>query len=160
VRALRCDVWKAATAVSGLDRSWAEELNRVAPLPTHLCRDLVVITTHPYEAICAAGGLISHLAAQGADVEVLAVTDRDHPRSDTVEVTPFEVTPLQHPARRRQILAAYRRLGVPEVRRHRLHLQSGTVGQAAPDLIAAFSELVGHDCYPGLWCLAPWHRDG
>ena len=27
-------------------------------------------------------------------------------------------------------------------------------------MIAAFSELVGHDCYPGLWCLAPWRRDG
>ena len=62
-----CDVWKAAaTAVSSLDRSWAEELCRVAPLPTHLCRDLVVITTHPYEAMSAAGGLISHLAAQAA----------------------------------------------------------------------------------------------
>src|SRR5437764_152545 len=59
-----------------------------------------------------------------------------------------------------QILAAYRRLGVPEVRRHRLRLSSGTVADAAPDLIAAFSELVGHDCYPGLWCLAPWRRDG
>ena len=77
VHAVSCDVWKAATAVSSLDRSWAEELCRVAPLPTHLCGDLVVITTHPYEAMCAAGGLISHLAAQGADVEVLAVTDGD-----------------------------------------------------------------------------------
>ena len=77
MRAGSCDVWKAATAVSSLDRSWAEELCRVAPLPTHLCRDLVVITTHPYEAMSAAGGLISHLAAQAADVEVLAVTDGD-----------------------------------------------------------------------------------
>ena len=58
------------------------------------------------------------------------------------------------------ILAAYRRLGVPEVRRHRLRLESGTVSSAEPDLIAALSELVGHDCYPGLWCLAPWRRDG
>jgi hypothetical protein len=31
---------------------------------------------------------------------------------------------------------------------------------AQPDLVAALSELVGHDCYPGLWCLAPWRRDG
>ena len=51
-----CDVWKAATAVSGLDRSWAEELSRVAPLPTHLCRDLVVITAHPYEAVYGRAG--------------------------------------------------------------------------------------------------------
>ena len=65
-----------------------------------------------------------------------------------------------HRRRRGQILAAYRRLGVPEVRRHRLHLESGKVSDAQPDLVAAFSELVGHDCYPGLWCLAPWQRDG
>jgi LmbE family N-acetylglucosaminyl deacetylase len=117
-------------------------------LPTHLCRDLVVITTHPYEAMSAAGGLISHLAAQAADVEVLAVSDGDG------------AGPLQHAFRRRHILTAYRRLGVPEVRRHRLHLESGKVSDAQSDLIAAFSELVGHDCYPGLWCLAPWRRDG
>ena len=151
-----CDVWKAATAVSSLDRSWAEELCRVAPLPTHLCRDLVVITTHPYEAMCAAGGLISHLAAQGADVEVLAVTDGDGAASGAIDGAP-----LRHPSRRRgHILAAYRRLGVPEVRRHRLQLESGKVSDAQPDLVAALSELVGHDCYPGLWCLAPWRRDG
>jgi LmbE family N-acetylglucosaminyl deacetylase len=155
MQAVGCDVWEAATA-SSPDRSWAEELSRVAPLPTHLCRDLVVITTHPYEAMCAAGGLISHLAAQGADVEVLAVTDGDCAVSGAIDAT----LP-QHPSlRRAQVLAAYRRLGVPEVRRHRLQLESGTLSSAEPDLIAALSELVGHDCYPGLWCLAPWRRDG
>jgi LmbE family N-acetylglucosaminyl deacetylase len=156
VQALRRDLWNAATAVSSLDRSWDEELSRVAPLPTHLCRDLVVITTHPYEAMCAAGGLISHLAAQGADVEVLAVTDGDCAASGAIDAT----VP-QHPSlRRAQVLAAYRRLGVPEVRRHWLQLESGKVSDAEPDLIAALSELVGHDCYPGLWCLAPWRCDG
>jgi hypothetical protein len=96
VQASCCDVWKAATAVSSLDRSWAEELSRVAPLPTHLCRDLVVITAHPYEAVYGAGGLISYLAMQGADVEVLAATDGDG------------VAPLQHSSRRLHVLAAYR----------------------------------------------------
>ena len=150
------DVRKAATAVGRLDRSWAEELSRVAPLPTHLCRDLVVITPHPYEAMCAAGGLISSLAAQGADVEVLAVSDDDCAASGAIGAPP----PQQPSRRRGRILAAYQRLGVPEVRRHRLQLESGTVDAAQPDLIAALSELVGHDCYPGLWCLAPWERDG
>jgi LmbE family N-acetylglucosaminyl deacetylase len=148
VQASCSDGWKAATAVSSLDRSWAEELSRVAPLPTHLCRDLVVITAHPYEAVYGAGGLISYLALQGADVEVLAVTDGD------------EAAPLQRPSHGRYVRATYQRLGVPEVRRHRLHLESGRVCDAESDLIAAFSELVGHDCYPGLWCLAPWGRDG
>jgi LmbE family N-acetylglucosaminyl deacetylase len=156
LQASPCDVWKAATAVSSLDGSWAEELSLVAPLPTHLCRDLVVITTHPYEAMCAAGGLISHLASQGADVEVLVISDGDGAASGAIDTAA-----LQHPSlRRNQILAAYRRLGVPEVRRHRLHLESGKVTDSQPDLVAAFSELVGHDCYPGLWCLAPWRRDG
>ena len=152
----RCDVRRAASAVSGLDRSWAEELSLVAPLPTHLCRDLVVITTHPYEAMCAAGGLISHLAAKGADVEVLVVSD-----GDGAAVGAIDAAAPRHPSwRRGQILAAYGRLGVPEVRRHRLHLESGKVSDSRSDLVAAFSELVGHDCYPGLWCLAPWQRDG
>ena len=149
-------VWKAATAVSRLDRLWADELSRVAPLPTHLCRDLVVITPHPYEAICAAGGLIWSLAAQGADVEVLAISD-----GDCAEPGAIGATAARQPSRRRShISAAYRRLGVPEVRRRRLQLESGTVSGAQPDVIAALSELVGHDCYPGLWCLAPWRRDG
>ena len=125
-------------------------------MPIHLCRDLVVITTHPYEAMCAAGGLISYLAGQGADVEVLAVSDGDCAVSGAIEAAP----PRQPSRRRGHILAAYRRLGVPEVRRHRLQLESGKVSDAQPDLIAALSELVGHDCYPGLWCLAPWRRDG
>jgi LmbE family N-acetylglucosaminyl deacetylase len=106
--------------------------------------------------MCAAGGLISHLAMQGADVEVLAVTDGDGAASGAIDAGR-----LQQPSRRcGQILAAYRRLGVPEVRRHRLQLESGKVSDAEPDLIAALSELVGHDCHPGLWCLAPWRRDG
>jgi LmbE family N-acetylglucosaminyl deacetylase len=63
--------------------------------------------------MCAAGGLISHLARQGADVEVLAVTDGDG------AVSAIDAAPSP---RRGQILAAYGRLGVPEVRRHRLHL--------------------------------------
>jgi LmbE family N-acetylglucosaminyl deacetylase len=135
---------------------WADELSRVAPLPTHLCRDLVVITPHPYEAICAAGGLIWSLAAQGADVEVLAISD-----GDCAEPGAIGATAARQPSRRRShISAAYRRLGVPEVRRRRLQLESGTVSGAQPDVIAALSELVGHDCYPGLWCLAPWDRDG
>jgi LmbE family N-acetylglucosaminyl deacetylase len=125
-----CDVWKAATAVSSLDRSWAEELCRVAPLPAHLCRDLVVITTHPYEAMCAAGGLISHLAAQGADVEVLAVTDGAGAAAGGIDGSP-----VRHRSRRRgDILAAYRRLGVPDVRRHRLQLESGKVSDAPVDV--------------------------
>src|SRR5689334_6563270 len=111
-----CDVGKGTTearAVRGLDRSWTGELGRVAPLPTHLCRDLVVITTHPYEAMSAAGGVISCLAAKGTDVEVLAVSDGECAVSRAV-------SPGRQPSRRqRNILAAYRRLGVPEVRRHR-----------------------------------------
>ena len=155
MQAVGCDVWEAATA-SSPDRSCAEELIRVAPLPTHLCSDLVVITTHPYEAMCAAGGLISYMAAQGADVEVLAVSDDDCAGSGAIDAVPLR----QQSRRRGDILAAYRRLGVPDVRRHRLGLESGTLSSAEPDLIAALSELVGHDCYPGLWCLAPWRRDG
>jgi hypothetical protein len=45
--------------------------------------------------------------------------------------------------------------------RHRwLQLECGTVSGAQPDLIAALSELVGPRLLFGLWCLAPWDRDG
>jgi len=156
VHTFRCDIGKAATVAADLDGPWAGQLSQAAVLPTHLCRDVVVITTHLYEAIGAAGGLIANLAAQGADVEVLSVADGDGAVRGAWDATPArELTRL-----RGGVLAAYRRLGVPEVRRHRLGLESGKIGDAQTDLIAAISELVGHDCYPGLWCLAPWRHDG
>ena len=152
MQAVDCDVWEASTA-SSPDRSWAEELRRVAPLPTHLCRDLVVITTHPYEAMCAAGGFISYMAAQGADVEVLAVSDDDCAGSGAIDAVPLR----QQSRRRGDILAAYRRLGVPDVRRHRLGLESGTLSSAEPDLIAALSELVDRG---NVVLLAGWASGG
>jgi LmbE family N-acetylglucosaminyl deacetylase len=141
---------------SGLDCAWADALRRAAPLPTHLCRDVVVITTHLDEEVCAAGGLIAHLARRGADVEVLAVTDGD----GTHRGAPDATAARELSKRRARIPATFNRLGVPEPRLRRLRLDSGKVADAEPDLIAAFSELVGHDCYPGLWCLAPWQHDG
>jgi LmbE family N-acetylglucosaminyl deacetylase len=156
----RCDTWRAATPVSdldgGLDGGWAESLRQAAPLPTHLCRDVVVITTHLDEEVSAAGGLIAHLADHSADVEVLAVTDGD----GTGRGAPGATQARELSRRRGRIRATFNRLGVAEPRLRRLRLESGKVADAEPDLIAAFSELVGYDCYPGLWCLAPWQHDG
>ena len=57
--------------------------------------------------------------------------------------------------------AAYRALGLVEVRRHRLGLPDGDVGAYEADVVGAISEIVGFAEDPhGLCVLAPWSGDG
>jgi LmbE family N-acetylglucosaminyl deacetylase len=59
-------------------------------------------------------------------------------------------------------LAAYRALGITEVRRHRLGLPDGGVARAEADVVGAISEIVGFAAEEpaGLCVLAPWSGDG
>jgi LmbE family N-acetylglucosaminyl deacetylase len=57
--------------------------------------------------------------------------------------------------------AAYRALGVAEVRRHRLGLPDGGLARCEADVVGALSEIVGFVEDPhGLCVLAPWSGDG
>ena len=59
------------------------------------------------------------------------------------------------------LAAAYRTLGVAEVRRHRLGLPDGGLSRHEADVVGALSEIVGFVEDPhGLCVLAPWLGDG
>jgi LmbE family N-acetylglucosaminyl deacetylase len=59
------------------------------------------------------------------------------------------------------LAAAYRALGVAEVRRHRLGLPDGGLARCEADVVGALSEIVGFVDDPhGLCVLAPWSGDG
>ncbi|HSK57521.1 MAG TPA: PIG-L family deacetylase [Actinomycetospora sp.] len=59
------------------------------------------------------------------------------------------------------LAAAYRTLGVAEVRRHRLGLPDGGLSRHEADVVGALSEIVGFVEDPhGLCVLAPWSGDG
>jgi len=59
------------------------------------------------------------------------------------------------------LAAAYRTLGVVEVRRHRLGLPDGGLSRHEADVVGALSEIVGFVEDPhGLCVLAPWSGDG
>ena len=107
-------------------------------LRTPGCRHLVVVAVHPYEELCAAGGLMRELVDRDVPVSVLAVTDTGS----------------------EYLTAAYRTLGLTGVRRYRLGLPSAGAAAAEHDVTAALSELVGFTDPSGLWCLAPWELDG
>jgi LmbE family N-acetylglucosaminyl deacetylase len=102
------------------------------------CRRLVVVVAHPYEELCAAGGLLHDLVLRGVSASVLVVTDSGASYLD----------------------ASYHALGLSGIRRYRLGLAGGCVEAAEHDVTAAVSELVGFGDPRGLWCLAPWELDG
>ena len=130
---VECDPWAAAA-----ERVAADGGSTGGPLRMPGCRRLVVVVAHPHEELCAAGGLLHELVARGVPVSTLVVTDCG----------------AEH------LAAAYRTLGLTRVRRHRLGLPGGRVEASEHDVLAAVSELVGFGDPDGLWCLAPWERDG
>lgn len=81
-------------------------------------------------------------------------------RRDTsgVATEPFEAADVDESAAG----AAYRALGLAEVRRHRLGLADGGVARAEADVVGAISEIVGFAAEEpaGLCVLAPWSGDG
>jgi LmbE family N-acetylglucosaminyl deacetylase len=154
---LRCDVWRAATAPDRSDPAWARALGGVPPLTLARCRRLVVVATHLDEAAAAAGGLVAALADRGVTVDILTVTDGDGTLDGSVE------SPRHRDLAERVGCqpAAYRRLGVLLPTVHRLELPSGKVPDCEADVVAALSEIVGHDPNPSsVVCVAPWQRDG
>ena len=54
-----------------------------------------------------------------------------------------------------EVRAGIDRLGLPDLRLHRLGLRTPYPMTAEDDLVAAMSELIGFDPEPGVYCLAP-----
>jgi LmbE family N-acetylglucosaminyl deacetylase len=111
----------------------------------------VIVAPHPDDEVLAAGGLMQRLAAAGAELIVVGVTDGEasHPRSPTV--TP-EALAARRAGERRQALSA---LGVvPTV--IPVGLPDGEVSGQAPRLARCLEALLAHDSL----CIAPWEGDG
>jgi LmbE family N-acetylglucosaminyl deacetylase len=106
----------------------------------------VVVSPHPDDEILGAGGCAARLAATGATLTLVAVTDGEnsHPgRSDHLRST-----------RPGESAAALAVLGVPDPEILRLGLPDGAVDRE--QLAARLIEIIG----PGDLVLAPWEGDG
>ncbi|WP_300018469.1 PIG-L family deacetylase [Pseudonocardia sp.] len=152
-----CDVWRAASVVDGADGPWAERLPDVAPIRIRRGPRVVVVSAHLDEELCAAGGLLVRLAAAGPTVDVLEVTGHDGAPHGAVDDTTARELARRRSGQDRRL----RLLGLGPVRRSRLALTAPHHGHGETDVVAALSELIGHDPDPGrLICVAPWQHDG
>lgn len=107
---------------------------------------VVVVAPHPDDEFLAAGGLMRALVAEGAEVEIVAVTDGEASH-------PGRAAELRG-RRARERADACDRLGIPGVRVHRLREPDSAV-----DAIAVAAAL--HDLTSSTDVLvAPWERDG
>lgn len=131
------------------ESQWLPHLPGLAPLPLDpVPGRVVVVAPHPDDEVLGAGGLLALLAAAGARVELLAVTDGEASNPGG-SVAPSELAGL----RRAETAAALGQLGVRAPVQH-LHLPDG----GAAELEGPVREALRLE--PGTWLLAPWALDG
>ena len=113
---------------------------------------VLVLAPHPDDELLGCGGLIRLLAAQGRDVQLLAVTDggASHPQSSL-----WPEQKLKQ-ARARESVEAMRRLGAPDVPLWRLGLDDGQVSAQSQRIDSALSLLLK----PTDVLIATWRHDG
>jgi LmbE family N-acetylglucosaminyl deacetylase len=108
----------------------------------------VILAAHPDDEVLGAGGIISLLAAAGARLRLIAVTDGEasHPGGDS---------PALARRRARERADALRVLGASAAEVVRLGLPDASLEGRDGGIAAAIGELAaGFDV-----CLAPWERD-
>jgi LmbE family N-acetylglucosaminyl deacetylase len=111
---------------------------------------VVVVAPHPDDEVLGAGGLLQVLAATGASIEVVAVTDGEGAYGQLAAADSRRLGRT----RSDESLAALRRLGLRDASRQRLGHPDGAVD--AGDLTAVLADRTG----PGTLCVAPWRHDG
>ena len=114
-------------------------------------RRLVVLAAHPDDETLGAGGLIAHLAALGAEIDVVVATDGEASHPDSRTWTPAQLGLV----REREVRAAVRALA-PDARVHLLRFPDGHLADHVPQLVEALRALVR----PGCLLVAPWRGDG
>ena len=115
-----------------------------------LWRSVVVVAAHPDDEVLGAGGTIALLAAAGATIRLVAVTDGEasHPgASDTGALAR---------RRRAETTAALHELGARDVEVMRLAMPDAQLPAVEEDLAAVLTDLCGGFDV----CLAPWQDDG
>ena len=131
-------------------RSW-DRLGGLPLLALEGCEQAVVVAPHPDDEVLGAGGTLAELAAGGATVAVLALTDGEasHPGAS---VAAGEL------ARRRvaeSADAATRLFGEPPAI-ERLALPDGKLDRYEDRIELALTDRLER----GSWCFAPYRRDG
>jgi hypothetical protein len=102
--------------------------HRLPETPLDRASRVVAVAVDGAELLAEAGGLLQHLVAGGAEVEILVAVDAD--------------------------TRALARCGLRSVPVHRLGLRRPLPNGAEDDLLAALSEVIGFDPGPGLGILA------
>ncbi|WP_143517083.1 hypothetical protein [Pseudonocardia sp. MH-G8] len=112
----------------------------------------VAITVHAAELLYPGSDLV-RLVGGFPEAEILVVADRHghghgDPDDDDLDRAGQELR------------ADVARLGLSDLRLHRLGLPDPLPADADEDLVAALSELIGFDPEPGVYCLAPAPEPG
>jgi LmbE family N-acetylglucosaminyl deacetylase len=137
---------QAGTAEEAWD-SWLE-LGRLPVANPTAWRSVVVVAAHPDDEVLGAGGTIAILAAAGARLRLIAITDGEasHPGADPAVIAQV---------RAGESAAAFAALGAANVEVVRLRLpDTGLAGREAE-----LSALLSEQCAGFEVCLAPWELD-
>ena len=125
-------------------------LDKLKPLEGQVPQNIVILAAHPDDETLGAGGLMAHVAASGAQVDVVVATagEASHPHSPTL--APQQLAGL----RAREVRAAVRTLA-PDARLHVLGLPDGRL----VDHVSQLAEILRGLLTEGCWLVAPWRRD-
>jgi LmbE family N-acetylglucosaminyl deacetylase len=128
-------------------RSWPD-LRRLPPADAAAWPSVVVVAAHPDDEVLGTGGTMAILAAAGARLRLIAVTDGEgsHPGSDPA---------VTGSLRTAESAAALDLLGVREAEVIRLRLPDTAVAAHEDELAGLLREL----CAGFAVCLAPWDGD-
>ena len=127
--------------------SWPE-LRHLPAASLQAWRSVVIVAAHPDDEVLGAGGTMALLAAGGARLRLIAVTDGEasHPGGDP------EATGRTRTAESADALAV---LGVPDIEVIRLRFPDTGLAACENELSARLREL----CAGFAVCLAPWEAD-
>ncbi|MEU3501941.1 PIG-L family deacetylase [Streptomyces hundungensis] len=131
-------------------RAWS----RLGALPAAILPDggrIVIVAAHPDDEVLGAGGTIALLAASGARLTVVSVTDGEASHPDSTRVTPAELAAI----RAEELRAALTALGASNAEVVRLGIADTQVAGHEDDVAAALSPFLDGSRL----CLAPWTGD-
>lgn len=114
--------------------------------------DVVVVSPHPDDEVLGVGGTLQSLAAAGADITLVAVTDGESSHPGSATLSPADLAER----RPREVRDALVLLGLEHVRIERLGLPDGGIAAHETEVADVLSRIL----HPGALCLATWHRDG
>ena len=127
--------------------SWLE-LRYLPAASPQACRSVVVVAAHPDDEVLGVGGTMALLAAGGARLRLIAVTDGEasHPGADPEAIARTRI------AESADALAV---LGIPDIEVIRLRFPDTGLAACEDELSARLGEL----CAGFGFCLAPWEGD-